>query len=202
MSIEGLVLRTGDISISYGQSIVMSKRWEAYHPLAIVDSGTVSRRVANLQQIADADLELQAMCESRFSSAIAYHEPRGVIGGLSAFDADLVLDRWMQSEDGLDHPVLGHIDASSESLVRRINIILEHHAPPPPPGSGRKRTAGQSECGAPLLRGLIPIMFTTGMKSLAMCRVQDGITSLLPVAFILCVRRRLSMGWLASSPSL
>lgn len=128
--ITGLKLRTGDTSIQYGDRILMTKRWEAYHPLAVADSGTVTRHVPNLQKMSEADLELERDCERRFASVVEHHRARDVMGGLSAFDADLVLDGWMQGE-GLDHPVLGHIDVNPGDVVARVNRIMDKHASPP-----------------------------------------------------------------------
>jgi len=126
-------LRTGDTSIYFSTGPdTQSKRWEVYDDATgiVLASGTVSRQVATIGQMDSADADLQNTCESAFGETKAQHEPIGAIGGYSAWDADLVLDGWLQDETGLHHAICGDIALTPASLVDRVNGILGARLPP------------------------------------------------------------------------
>lgn len=129
-----LKLRSGDSSLVFiNGSFAMTKRWEVYHDTMgeVVASGQHSRPVAVINRFDDADEDLEARCAASLMGVQERHKGIGAIGGYSAWDTDLILDGWMQDEDGLHHPILGDLAVMPAGLVVRINAILAARLGPP-----------------------------------------------------------------------
>ena len=128
---EQLSLRTGNAGFRFGPPHGAILGWEVYNPLAVVASGTLSRKVAVLNRLEAAGKELIARAEGEYEDVVMRHEANQAIGGFSAFDADLILDSWWFGEV-MVHPLCGeHAWEGGEGFVARVNRVLEICLPPP-----------------------------------------------------------------------
>ena len=129
-----LVLWRGDTSITSqsGRGSYLGLSWEARQRVTgdTIGRGTLSRAVATMGQLQDVDAAMQAEAEGAYAGVVAWHEPIGAIGDYSAFDADLILDGWMQNGGAMEHPICGSISGAPVGLVQRVNAVLSNRLPP------------------------------------------------------------------------
>ena len=128
-----LTLRTGNASFSFGYSHAVSIGWQVYADQVdtIVESGILSRSVPTLAALENAADELIIRANGEYDAVVQRHKANAKIGGYSVFDADLILDSWW-FQDNMEHPICGtHEWSGGNSIVGRINRILEICLPPP-----------------------------------------------------------------------
>lgn len=137
-----LRLRTGNVSFSFpGSNISASLGWEVYHQGLgdVLESGIVGPiTVAKVGALDEKAQELYVLAQSVYASVLAKHEAIEAIGGMSAHDADLILDRWwFNIDDGtytITHPINGSFAGQSvdpKSFVACVNEILSLVPPAP-----------------------------------------------------------------------
>lgn len=131
-----LQLRTGNVGlvVSFSGGATVTMDWQAYHAATdtVVQSGTVSESMHSLAEVEAITMVLHQEAATAFGAVVAKHEPK--LGNLSAFDVDLLLDRWMfYGENGsclATHPVCGdHAGvvlnpASLVSMVDALSVII------------------------------------------------------------------------------
>lgn len=148
-----LELVFGDTTITK-DSMTLGWRVVAGSIQEIVDFGTVSQMVSKLGAMIEADKELRVEANSKFIDVVAYHKPRPSYDDLSAFDADLILDRWWQDSANLTHDVCGTIPNAPDGIWDRILTITSVCAKPPawawaePFGAGQMRVKCVAVSGA------------------------------------------------------
>jgi len=131
---DSLKLRTGNTSITMsGTRFTMSKAWEVYHSALdeVITSGIEAISIPALTALDNADLLLEGKAETHLEYLKELHKPLTIIEDHSVFDADLILDRWLQDEGGLAHPLCGDIIAMPSDLISRVNVILSECLSPP-----------------------------------------------------------------------
>lgn len=141
-----LKLRSGDTGFVMSQgSLQMTKRWEVYHATLgdVIATGSGSQFVPTISSFPAADDKLEVQAGAFLGAVQEMHKAVAAIGGFSAWDANLILDAWMQDEDGLHHPICGDLAATPADLVARVNAILAGRLPPPTWAWARPGGAGE-----------------------------------------------------------
>ena len=142
-----LALWRGNTSITgqSGRGSYLGLSWEARHRVTgdTIGRGTLSRAVAIMGQLQDVDAAMQAEAEGAYAGVVEWHKPIAAIGDYSAFDADLILDGWMQNGGAMEHPICGSISGAPVGLVQRVLAILADRLPPTQWWWAESTTAGQ-----------------------------------------------------------
>lgn len=166
MAIPGsLTFRTGDVSLTFAESggVRVGLGFEVYHD-GLGDTlhrGTLWREAGLIAKAEDTAGKLYDEAVGAFNSYVERHKPINAIGGLSAHDADLVLDGWWYDPSGesydLNHPICGHfagVSLNIASFVSMVNAIIDRVPEPPvwawaePYGAGQLRVRCVSVPGA------------------------------------------------------
>jgi len=135
--LANLQLITGNVSsvVRPSGSVVLNMTWRAYHLQTdtTIESGIETRIAASPGGVDDVTADLRVRCEAAYSAALAKHEARSALDGLSLQDADLVMDRWMFGATGAIHPICGThaITPDLGSYVEMVTAILGVCLPPP-----------------------------------------------------------------------
>lgn len=142
-----LVLWVGNTSITGqpGSGARIALTWQARHKVTddIVSQGALSRAVATMGQLQGVYAAMVEQAGGAYAGAVEWHAPIAVLSGYSAFDADLILDAWMQNGGAMEHPICGEIASAPEGLVQRVLAILAERLPPPQWWWAESITAGQ-----------------------------------------------------------
>jgi len=132
---DQLVMWIGDTSITGqpGSGARLGLTWQARHIVLgdVIAQGTLSQSVATMGQLPAVDEALRAQAGGAYAGAVEWHAPIAALNGYSAFDADLILDAWMQNGDEMKHPICGTVAGAPEGLVARVLTILAWRLPPP-----------------------------------------------------------------------
>lgn len=135
-----LRLRTGNAKLTFAPTgILLRLDYEVFHRETgdVVESGSVTQRVS---KIGDLDLMFKIACgeiDSIFYGIRAIHKPLSIVGGLSAFDVNLVCEQWLFAQHGdswtLTHPLSGVFTERvfADTLIDRVNEIRSLTLSPP-----------------------------------------------------------------------
>lgn len=132
-----MAIPSGLLSLQTGQCAftesLFSMAWQVVASTGdVVASGIVSRGVLRLSDLDQVHTQLLQMADGKLAEARAWHQGHSIIGGYSAFDANLILDGWWLENNSLVHSVSGTFPASfADSLTNRINAILSYVLGPP-----------------------------------------------------------------------